>query len=380
MYFNGLILRDIREAFNLSRKDLGDKLSISEQSIWQYESNIAVPKFENLNTLKRIFGVDLSYFQHKKPVSKVASSQYIAYRSDLKTSVKSTDRETIYISVINDFIEKLLTKITLPQPIINDLYFEVNDMRQNGRNIDEIAHFVRNRLNIDSQNKMLIAVIEKAGVFVFERSLNKDVDAYSTWTEFDRPYIILGKNKSAVRRMIDVAHELGHILLHKNQSFSEENTPEIRRMEKEAFQFASALLLDQSDFKQRFVKYVTDPTNPNDYLKLKAYYYVSISALEMRANNLDLMTSKQSGYFWGKLTKYGYKKQEPLDDELPLIVPGKIYAIFSMLSRSQIKELYVETGVNRNFINQLIISKPSERVYSMQNSGAPSGNVFPLFK
>ncbi|MBZ5960946.1 XRE family transcriptional regulator [Leuconostoc gelidum subsp. gasicomitatum] len=380
MNFNGLILRDLRESFNLSRKDLGDKLNVSEQSIWQYESNIAVPKFENLNTLKRIFGVDISYFQRERPVSKVVSSQYIAYRSDLKNSVKSTDRETVYVSVVDDFINNLLKKVTLPDPIINDLYLEVNNMRQNDSTINEIAHTIRKRLNIDSQNKMLIAAIEKAGVFVFERSLNKDVDAYSTWTEFDRPYIILGKNKSAVRRMIDIAHELGHILLHRNQSFSEENTPEIRRIEKEAFQFASALLLDQSDFEQKFTKYVKDPTNPKDYLKLKEYYYVSIGALEMRANNLGLITSKQSGYFWGKLTKYGYKKHEPLDDELPLIVPGKIYAIFSMLSRAKIKDLYAETGVNRNFINQLIISKPSERVHSMKKLDDSVDNVLTLFK
>lgn len=380
MNFNGLILRDLRESFNLSRKDLGDKLNVSEQSIWQYESNIVTPKFENLNALRRIFGVDINYFQREKPVSKVVSSQYIAYRSNLKTSVKSTDRETVYVSVVDDFINNLLKKVTLPDPIINDLYLEVNNMRQNGSTIDEIAHIVREHLNIDSQNKILIAAIEKAGVFVFERTLNKDVDAYSTWTEFDRPYIILGKNKSAVRRMIDIAHELGHILLHKNQSFSEENTPEIRKIEKEAFQFASALLLDQSDFEEKFTKYVKDPTNPNDYLKLKEYYYVSIGALEMRARNLGLITSKQSGYFWGKLTKYGYKNQEPLDDKLPLIVPGKIYAIFSMLSRAQIKDLYAETGVNRNFINQLIITKPSERVHSMKDLDVSANNVLPLFR
>lgn len=379
MNFNGLILRDLREAFNLSRKNLGDKLDVSEQTVWQYESNITSPKFENLNVLKRTFGVDLNYFQKKNPVAKVVSSQYVAYRSNLTSSVKNTERETVYVSVLDDFMNSLLKRVTLPIPIIDDLFDEVVLMREKSFSIDDIAHHVRNRLHIDKQNKLLIAAIEKSGVFVFERSLNAKVEAYSTWTEHGRPYIILGKNKSAVRRMVDVAHEFGHVLLHRNQSFSEQNTPELRRMEKEAFQFASALLLDKSDFEVNFKRYVNDPTNPDDYLALKKHYYVSISALEMRANNLGLISSKQSGYFWGRLTKSGYKQFEPLDDVLPIFVPGKVNAIFSALSLSQIKDLYTETGVNRSFVNQLILSGQSEKIKLKQKQDSVSQNIVNLF-
>lgn len=45
-----------------TRKQLGDKLEITEQSIWQYENGYLSSKMEVLNNLKKIFHVRSQYF------------------------------------------------------------------------------------------------------------------------------------------------------------------------------------------------------------------------------------------------------------------------------------------------------------------------------
>ncbi|HEM1995979.1 TPA: helix-turn-helix transcriptional regulator, partial [Listeria monocytogenes] len=53
--FFGEKLRSVRELNGLSRKELADKLNLSEQAIWQYENQYTVPKFEVVNELKGVF-------------------------------------------------------------------------------------------------------------------------------------------------------------------------------------------------------------------------------------------------------------------------------------------------------------------------------------
>ncbi|WP_415548463.1 helix-turn-helix domain-containing protein [Lentilactobacillus diolivorans] len=60
--FFGDKLTNLRELNGLSRKDLAEKLSITEQSVWQYEKESIIPKIQILNQLKSIFHVDSKYF------------------------------------------------------------------------------------------------------------------------------------------------------------------------------------------------------------------------------------------------------------------------------------------------------------------------------
>ena len=60
--FFGEKLQSLRELNGLSRKELADKLNVSEQAIWQYENEYTVPKFEIANELKRLFNVKAQFF------------------------------------------------------------------------------------------------------------------------------------------------------------------------------------------------------------------------------------------------------------------------------------------------------------------------------
>jgi transcriptional regulator with XRE-family HTH domain len=56
--FYGDKLTELRELNGLSRKDLADKLSVSEQAVWQYESDKVTPRIDVLNALRDLMEVD----------------------------------------------------------------------------------------------------------------------------------------------------------------------------------------------------------------------------------------------------------------------------------------------------------------------------------
>lgn len=53
--FYGKSLQLARMLHGLSRKELGERLNVTEQSIWQFEKQMTEPSFENVLQLKKIF-------------------------------------------------------------------------------------------------------------------------------------------------------------------------------------------------------------------------------------------------------------------------------------------------------------------------------------
>lgn len=112
-------------------------------------------------------------------------------------------------------------------------------------------------------------LVEKSGALIFEKAIGEEIDAYSLWTKQERPFIILGNLKrSAVRRNFDVAHELGHLLLHYRVEFTGLDRNEHKAVEKEANKLAGEFLLPEEPFSED-MQTVPHVTNPDAYIDLK---------------------------------------------------------------------------------------------------------------
>lgn len=60
-YDFGLILRALRERSNLTQKQLGGKIGVSEGMISRYENNMSEPPFETVRDFAAIFNVSMDY-------------------------------------------------------------------------------------------------------------------------------------------------------------------------------------------------------------------------------------------------------------------------------------------------------------------------------
>ena len=106
-------------------------------------------------------------------------------------------------------------------------------------------------------------------------------------------------------------------------------------IEKEANDFASYFLLPEQEFINDF-KQIKKKSNPYSYVELKMKYMVSIIALEYRAYKLGLLSFEENRYFYASLNKYNMRQKEPLDEDIPIVQPGKIRALLHFVFENQL--------------------------------------------
>lgn len=341
MMFYGENVKSLRNLRGISRKDLGRVLSISEQAVGQYENNNIQPEMMNVLKLSQFFRVKSSFFFTKPIVDNVTDEEAIAYRSTDRNSRKNVREGAAQInfaSALIDYCESFLNskQNVLKQAVTLAREIERNTVVDRQELIEQTAAMVRDLIQVGS-NEDLLFYVEKAGAYVFEKELSLNAGAYSAWTRFPdgslkSPFIVLGvTGKSAVRRLFDVAHELGHLVLHSDVDFNMLEAPDFKRYELEANQFASAFLLPKSEMKDLMAT-VRRKSVPDDYLAIKQEYWVSLTTAEYRGFKLGLVTSEENKNFFANRYKKHYVSREPLDSTMSIKRPGKVAALFKLIN------------------------------------------------
>ncbi|HEC2170361.1 TPA: XRE family transcriptional regulator [Staphylococcus delphini] len=337
--FKGKNLKALRMIEGCSRKSLADVLQVSEQAVWQYEVQNKMPEIKTIYTLAKWFGVKASFFFSFQEVlfkGDVVERHTIACRYQRHcSSTKILSQNHAQANFYAQLTRHLSGYVKQPHPPILTLVSQID--RYFSQNIEArariqlIANDAREMILGDQSNHQLLLALEKFGVYIYEKDLTDDADAYSFWSKYQVPFIILSNNKGvAVRRHFDLAHELGHLLLHRQVEFDMLSHEDFQRIEKEADIFAAEFLLPEKQFIASFNQ-VKKKSNPDHFVMLKERWYVSIQAMAMRAFYLGLISDTQYRYFWSLINKKGYKKREPLDTEIKLPKPLKINSLLNML-------------------------------------------------
>ncbi|MBW4084776.1 ImmA/IrrE family metallo-endopeptidase [Paenibacillus sp. S150] len=378
--FIGDNLANLRIMHGYSRKQLSEKLGVTEQAVWQYENAYTSPKLQIVNELKRIFDVKGKYFYTEDMLARYRTPanvdlMNIAYRSKVLNVISKTQAEAKHVEFLDAFVNYITANVSLPTLKIIKLRDEViaylnHSEDDRAAQIHHVAFLARERLGFaDSTNEDLMFMIEKSGVFVFEKAIGEEIDAYSLWTLNDRPYIILGNMKrSAVRRNFDIAHELGHLLLHYRLEFANLDRKEHKMIESEANLFAGALLLPQDKFAAD-MQDIVHITNPDDYLDLKKKWKTSLQVLGYRATQLGLMEPRDHRNFYAAMHRKKYLEREPLDKIIPIQKPMKIKSIIDLVSkkglvdipqmieqdwRAELPFFHQLTGIDPDFFNRYV--------------------------
>ncbi|MBU5355281.1 helix-turn-helix domain-containing protein [Paenibacillus silvae] len=391
--FMGENLTNLRIMHGYSRKELSEKLGVTEQAVWQYENAYTSPKVPIVNELIRIFSVKSKYFYEKDMLARQNNAtninvMNIAYRSKVMNVISKTQTEAKHVEYLDTFVNYITSQISLPTLKIIELREEaIQYMNHSHENrptqIQYVAKLARQRLNLEpATNENLMFWIEKSGVYVFEKAIGEGIDAYSLWTRKDRPFIILGNIKrSAVRRNFDIAHELGHLLLHYRQEFVSLDRKEHKEIENEANLFAGAFLLPEEEFAQD-IKAIPQLTNPDHYLELKNKWKTSLQVLGYRAANLGLMDAKSHRNFYAAMHRRGYLEREPFDQTIPLQTPMRIRTIIDLLAKKGLVDIRhmieqdwkVETsffhhltGIKTEFFNSYMTNRSTATIRDMKN-------------
>lgn len=269
-------LRLAREVAGLSKKGLADKLGLAPSTITAYEDGSVSPK-ENLTKIAKALGMDGLegfFLADELPELSDAAISFRARRSMLKrTKQRSVRLGELASFVLAPFVEE---RFELPEPDIPDHL---------PSNPESAANALRSYWGIGKGPVAnMIHLLEAHGVLVFFIDEEcKSVDAFN-FTVNRRPYVFLNTSKpSGERGRFDAAHELGHLVLHRDVDHTKMDS---KAIESEANDFASAFLMPAEQFKLECPR----THNPEAFLPLKDRWGVSIQAMVRRARDLGLLT------------------------------------------------------------------------------------------
>lgn len=361
--FNGKRLKNARLFRGLTLTELANRTDISKQSLSLYENEKNIPEHERVFTLASSLNFPYEFFFQKDARETVTEVTY--FRSLASATKMDRISQSVKLEYVAKVYEVLLEFIDYPPLNLPEVSFDCSDDEFDEKSIEDaqekiesIAKQVREYWGVgDAPINNLQLLLEKNGIIITGFNTFEDkIDAFSQRTSIDNEdrffiAVALGKRPEG-RIRFDMAHELGHILLHPwSESLDLITKEEFKAREKQANMFASALLLPKESFSNDVQAY---PTDLNYYQYLKKKWHVSIQAMIYRSNQLGIITDNQFQYLMRQVSKKGWRKKEPGDTPYSLnenIFQGAIDLLVeeNILSPTKILQVFKKNGITLHY-------------------------------
>lgn len=332
--FAGVRLRQARRARGLSGVDLGDMVGVKSQTISAYEHGKGTPSPAVLEALASKLNMPVYFFVHPPSEEPKAAIFWRANSTATKTAQERAEVRLEWLQEIAIYLREFFDfpPVNIPEIDIPDDFREITSYQ-----IERAALQCRKVWGLgDGPITDIVADLETNGVMAASMMMNADkLDAFSQWSDIDRtPYVVLGDDKAGgCRRNFDAAHELGHLVLHPNVNKKRINIPaDWRRLEDQANHFARAFLIPEDSFGNELWLPSLDV-----FVGLKAKWHVSVQAMIFRCSDLEIIDKNQETNMWISLNRRGWRKNEPLDDKIPISQPGIICKSFEMIINEKVK-------------------------------------------
>ena len=316
--FNGEMLRLARQYRGYTQSQVSDGTGIDAPSISRFENNIVQPTETVAEKFVGFLKLPMEFFTQSERVYGLPVSVHPMWRKKAATLQSSVDRALAEFNIRIMHLRRMLNAIdyapVLPLPEL--------DVESYGGDVEAIATLVRRTWLMPAGAVVdLTSWVERAGVFVIYMDLPEAAMSGVTLRMPDvRPCIFLNKNMPADRMRFTLAHELGHLVMHRVPTLN---------MEDEANQFASAFLMPKNDIRPSFQGRKIDLRL---LASLKPDWKVSMQSLLMRATGLGYVTDNQARYLWVQFNKFKYRMREPAELDFPIENPSLLPKLLSLHS------------------------------------------------
>ena len=295
-------------ARGLSQVALASMVGVSPATVSKWKSGQQSPEAEALANLSQVINVAPEWFTRpipekcSLPLFRSNASAHANARIMLEARLEWAQNIALALSEFVDFPEVNLPKrkFTDPEQITTS-------------DIEEAADECRELWGLGRRAVPDLAMaVEGAGVIlVREETGIATIEGLSAWSHvLNRPLVLLSSDKqNGFRSRFDLAHELGHLILHKGM---ERSTDPVRHkvMEDQAHRFAGAFLLPAETFAAE----VRSPVTLDSLLLLKQRWGVSVAAMVMRLWALGVIDDDAKGLLFKRRSARWGVKAEPGDE------------------------------------------------------------------
>jgi Zn-dependent peptidase ImmA (M78 family)/DNA-binding XRE family transcriptional regulator len=286
-------VKQVREMHRLTQTDLANDIpGLKQSQLSRIESGLASdPDEETTALLALSLGVTPGFFHRPPAPNLLAHSPQFRARTRLTQGAKAGAFQ--WARLVYELHQQLRERAN-PIPV------QLHPMPD--ASPADAARYVRSLLGFtaDAPLPYLILAMERAGVTVLGLPYTVDtLDAFCAW-HGEEPIIAVLKDFPGDRLRFSIAHELGHLVLHRPGQTGQ-------KIEMEADSFAAELLIPLKAIAR------TMPEHPtlSSLTMLKTEWGVSIKSLVRRARELEVIDQQRAISLYKQISSRGWNRAEP---------------------------------------------------------------------
>lgn len=295
-----------REIRGWTQAEVAERTGIVQGTVSKYENGTLDVPEDHLRKIAKALTFPVEFFGQR---DRVFGSMCLHHRKRQTLSVKQLRQIHAKFNVIVMQIRRLLQSVEIDCTHS----FPVMSIEEYG-SPENIARHLRATWRMPSGPvRNLATQIESAGAVIFTLGLDTEkFDALSLWAPDLPPVLFVNEKFPGDRLRFNLAHELGHLIMHATPSADQEA---------EADRFASEFLMPAEEIKPQLTRLTFERL-----ATLKSYWKVSIQALIVRAHTLGTITERQMRTLFMKMSANGWRKREPVDVpvEKPTVVKSLV--------------------------------------------------------
>lgn len=305
-------LSQVLAARRLTQVQLAALVGVSPATVSKWRAGSQAPEREALERLAGVVNVTPEWFT-RTPAEKISlplfrsnASAHVAARAMLEARLEWAQDVAVALMEFVDYPELNLPKRDFidPEEITAE---DIEQAASECRDMWRLGRVAVQDLALAVEGAGIILVREETGI--------AQIEGLSAWSEMlGRPLILLSADKdNGYRSRFDLAHELGHLILHRNILRTTDNDRH-KLMEKQAHHFAGSFLLPAESFAAD----IRMPVTLDDLLLLKRRWGVSVAAITMRLHALDMIDDDgKLSLFKRRSARWGGKSEPGDGDRKP---------------------------------------------------------------
>lgn len=338
--FSAERLTALREASGYGVNEFAAAIGATASAVSQLEHGHSKPRVETLLRIAVALGVPPTFFGIKAlPTVSVTQCHFRSLRSATKREQRAVLARA---RLIREVIALLEDRLVFPIERLSALRIAT----EFPGDIESATLRVREQWGLGlGPISDVVGLLEANGVIPVEvAGASARMDAFSFWSD-NRPFVFLNLEKtSASRRRFDAAHELAHLLLHRDVDAGG------ALVESTADRFASSLLLPARTFRSECPERLVW----SELRRLKRRWGVSLQAIVRRAFELGIYSESTYRRAYVQINRLGWRTGEP--DEPALERPTLLRTAAAQLAQVGVSKsrLAAESGLGEKLYDDLL--------------------------
>ena len=297
---SGEAVRTARIAAGSTQEHLSEQAGITQAALSRYENGLRQPDEQALEQMAGVLGVTGRLLRRAGAIGGSAAVN-AHMRRRATAPAKAWRRVEAQLNILRVQMNQLLEEIDFDPPntapSLDPMDYPPADA----------AALTRAKWRMTmGPVRSITGWMEAAGCLVLEWDFGTPrIDGMSQWVD-DHPVLAVNSRMPTDRKRLTLAHELGHIVMHSEPVHLD------KALEQEATDFAAEFLMPAAAIEPELHNLTLGRLGD-----LKRKWMVSMAALIERAHELEMITPAKRTSLYKMLSAKGWRKREPLGEQMP---------------------------------------------------------------